>query len=157
MTTSWVSINGTLSSMAALDRYSDGARDVIGFARDEAAGLRYDYVGTEHVLLGLLRQCVADVLSCLDALGVTFVGVRWEVAARAPDAELDEPPPFAPDALRVIELARVAADRRGHALVLPADLLLAAAFDQGQAREIMVRRGADADAVRDLLDRFGRS
>ena len=122
-------------------------------AEDEAADLGFALVGTEHVLLGLLRQADAKVMLCLDAWGVTLNGVRWDVAVRVPATAPDGPPVLALETERVIELARVAADRRGHPTVLPSDLLLAAVFVRGEAAQILAERGADAFAVRDLLDR----
>ena len=106
------------------ERYTEGARQVVVLAQEEARALRSTEIGTGHLLLGVLR--VVPVLAPVSA---------DDVRARlgAGDAEDGIPLPFTDAAKRVLELASQEPHRLGHAQVSPGHLLLALAADPDAA------------------------
>ena len=98
------------------DRFTDGARRAIVLAQDEARRLNHSYIGTEHLLLGLLREGQGVAATALEVLGVSLDGVRRQVeetigrGAKIPGAHL----PFTPPAKEAIERSLQEAMRLEH-------------------------------------------
>jgi ATP-dependent Clp protease ATP-binding subunit ClpA len=89
------------------ERFTDRARQVVVFAQDEARMVRHDYIGTEHILLGLLREDDGVAARVLDSLGITADRVRSEVARYAGQGDVVSTGqiPFTARAKRALELA----------------------------------------------------
>jgi ATP-dependent Clp protease ATP-binding subunit ClpC len=137
-----------------VDGFSDEAREVVLRAREEAVSLGYNFVGTEHLLLGLLRQPDTLASRVLTRCDMTLERVRWDVAARGGTgaAPMPERPPLTPRARRVLELAAHAAGRFGRDFVNPEDILLAVAFEsESAAAQLLASFGTDGDQLRDEL------
>src|SRR6185312_9472594 len=89
------------------ERFTERARQVVVLAQDEARALRHNYIGTEHLLLGLLREEEGVAARVLDALGVTTDEVRaqvGEVVGRGDEVATGQIP-FTPRAKKVLELS----------------------------------------------------
>ena len=89
------------------ERFTKRARDVVVLAQDEGRALKHNYIGTEHLLLGLLREEEGIAARVLESLDITVEEVRAQVARIV--GEGDEPPtghvPFTPRAKKVLELS----------------------------------------------------
>jgi ATP-dependent Clp protease ATP-binding subunit ClpC len=124
------------------ERFTERARQVVVLAQDEARALRHNYVGTEHLLLALLREDTSRAAQVLDSFDVTHEEVVAQVARIV--GRGDEPVggeiPFTPRATRVLERALGEADALGRKEVSTEHVLLALA------------REGDAVAARILLD-----
>jgi len=90
------------------ERFTEPARQVVVLAQDEARGLRHNYIGTEHLLLGLLREEEGAAARALGTLGVTADDVHARVAqiiGQGDESVTAAPIPFTPRAKKVVELA----------------------------------------------------
>ncbi len=133
------------------DRFTDGARRAIVLAQDEARRLNHSYIGTEHLLLGLLREGQGVAATALEVLGVSLDGVRRQVeetigrGAKIPGAHL----PFTPPAKEAIERSLQEAMRLEHRHLGTEHLLLGLLQEDGDtAIQILVALGTDADRAR---------
>ena len=134
------------------ERFTERARQVVVLAQDEARELRHDYIGTEHVLLGLLREEDGVAARVLASLGVELDAVRDEVVkiVGSGDEEPTGQIPFTPRAKKVLELALREALTIGHNYVGTEHLLLGIAREgEGVASRILDDLGADAERIRD--------
>jgi ATP-dependent Clp protease ATP-binding subunit ClpC len=123
------------------ERFTEQARQVVVLAPDEARGLVHSYIGTEHLLLGLLRQEQGVGARVLDSLDVTFVEVRTRVAriVGRGDAVASGQIPFTPRAKKVLELALREALALGHRDIGTEHLLLGLVREnQGVVARILV-------------------
>jgi Clp amino terminal domain, pathogenicity island component len=134
------------------ERFTERARQVVVLAQEEARFFKHDYIGTEHILLGLLR--VEDGLAArvLATLGITVDEVRMQVTQMVGDG--DEAArgqiPFTPRAKKVLELSLREALSIGHNHIGTEHILLGLARENdGVAARIMLELGADAQRVRD--------
>jgi len=144
------------------ERFTERARQVVVLAQDEARSLNHNYIGTEHLLLGLLREEEGVGASVLESLGVTLEEVRAQVAriVGQGDDVMSGQIPFTPRAKKVLELSLKEALRLGHNHIGTEHLLLGLAREnQGVASRILLDFGVDAERVRDEVLRFlsGRS
>jgi ATP-dependent Clp protease ATP-binding subunit ClpA len=98
------------------ERFTERARQVVVLAQEEARMLRHNYVGTEHELLGLLREQEGLAARVLESLGVTIEGVRDQVRQIVGSGEevTSGQIPFTPRAKKVLELALHEAMALGH-------------------------------------------
>ena len=91
------------------ERFTERARQVVVLAQDEARSLRHNYIGTEHLLLGLLREEEGLAARALESLGVTLEDTRAKVREAVGEGALDAPVtgqiPFTADAKKTLELA----------------------------------------------------
>ncbi len=136
------------------ERFTDSAREVIVLSQKESRALQHDYIGTEHLLLGLLREehsLAAQVLSSLD---LTFSGVQAQVERivgrgdGVPPGEI----PFTRHATKTLDLAVGEALSLGHTDVGAEHILLALAHDnEGVACRVLRHFGADAETIRNRL------
>ena len=133
------------------ERFTEPARQVVVSAQVEARALRHNYIGTEHILLGLIRQGDSLAARVLDSLGVGFEDVRSQVARIV--GEGDEVTtgqiPFTPRAKRVLELSLREGLSLGHNYIGTEHLLLGLAREnEGVAIQILLDFGADAEKIR---------
>jgi ATP-dependent Clp protease ATP-binding subunit ClpC len=138
------------------ERFTERARQVVVLAQDEARALQHNYVGTEHVLLGLLREEQGIAARVLESLGVTIEAVREQVARIVGQGDVAEAGqiPFTPRAKRVLELALREALSLGHNWIGTEHLLLGLARENdGVAMQVLLDFGVDADRIRDEVVR----
>jgi ATP-dependent Clp protease ATP-binding subunit ClpC len=133
---------------------SDRARQALLLAQDEARTLNHSYVGTEHVLLGLLREEDGVAATVLASLGVTHERVRVAVIrmmGRGIEAATGELPLTGP-AQAAVDRAGREASVRGDEQVGTDHILLALIFDPGgAAARILLQLDADAVAIRSAV------
>jgi ATP-dependent Clp protease ATP-binding subunit ClpC len=139
------------------ERFTANARRVIVQAQDEARRLQHNYIGTEHVLLGLLG--VPDGLGgrALAGLGLSLEGTREEVTAiiGTGSTEPSGRIPFTPRAKKVLELARREAFQLGHHYIGTEHLLLGMIREgEGVAAQVLAGLGADLNGVRQQVLRL---
>jgi ATP-dependent Clp protease ATP-binding subunit ClpC len=132
------------------ERFTERARQSVVLATQEARALRHNYIGTEHLLLGLLREEEGLAARVLNGLDVTAERVREQVV-RIVDRgeEVTEQPPFAPRAKEGLELAYREALGMGNNYIGTEHLLLAlSSQDMGLASRLLSEFGADATRIR---------
>jgi ATP-dependent Clp protease ATP-binding subunit ClpA len=134
------------------ERFAQQARQVVVWAQEEARGLRHTYIGSEHILLGLLREEQGLAARVLDSLGVTVGRVRVQVVRIVGAGE--EPSsgqiPFTPQAKQVLEMALREAASLGHDYVATEHILLGLLRDdQGVAVRILLDCDVDLPDLRD--------
>src|SRR2546427_2359504 len=132
------------------ERFTERAREVVVLAQDEARALRHNYIGTEHLLLGLLREegVAARVLGSLE---IRLEEVRAQVArivGHGDEAAAGQIP-FTPRAKKVLELALREARTLGHDYIGTEHVLLGIVREnQGVAAGILLDLDADAETIR---------
>jgi ATP-dependent Clp protease ATP-binding subunit ClpC len=133
------------------ERFTDRARRVLVLAQEEARELNHAYIGTEHILLGLIREGEGVAAKALDALGVTFEAVREKVeeAIGANTSATPGSPPFTPRAKKVLELSLREALQLGHSYIGTEHMLLGLVREgEGVAAQVLQQLGADLSRVR---------
>jgi hypothetical protein len=137
------------------ERFSDRARLVLVLAREEAAQLGQPFLGTEHILLGLLREGRGLGGQALESLGVTLDAVRREVQRSAEPSEEGSgvaQPPFTSPAKKLLELSLREALRLGSNDIGTEHLLLGLVEErEGTGHEILESLGAGPDRVREKV------
>jgi ATP-dependent Clp protease ATP-binding subunit ClpC len=134
-----------------LERFTDRARRVVVLAQEEARMLEHDYIGTEHLLLGLVHDGGGVAARALEALGISLDAVRQQVEQIIGRGQQPRSGsiPFTPRAKKVMELARRESDAMGHGYVGTEHLLLGLVREgDGVAAQVLVRLGADLNRVR---------
>jgi ATP-dependent Clp protease ATP-binding subunit ClpA len=143
------------------ERFTKRARQVVVLAQDEARTLKHNYIGTEHILLGLLREEESPAARVLEGLGVTVEKVRAQVARIV--GEGDEVTsgqiPFTPRAKKALELSLRDALSLGHDYIGTEHVLLGLVrVNEGVAARILLGFDADAEKVRaEVLRSLGAS
>lgn len=133
------------------ERYTERAREVVMLAQDEARSLKHNYIGTEHLLLGLLREEEGRAARVLNHAGIHVEDVRKFVikVIGEGDESLTGQSPFTPRARKVCELALREALALGHRYVGTEHLLLGLVREnEGVAARYLNEHGADPDKVR---------
>jgi heme-degrading monooxygenase HmoA len=133
------------------ERFTERARQVVVFAQAEARALKHNYIGTEHLLLGLLREEQGLAARVLESLGIRIADVRAEVARIVGPGEEVTPGqiPFTPRAKKVLELALREGLALGHNYIGTEHVLLGLVREnEGVAARILLDFGADAEKVR---------
>jgi ATP-dependent Clp protease ATP-binding subunit ClpC len=136
------------------ERFTERGRQVVVFAQDEARALKHNYIGTEHILLGLLREEEGIAAQALDAFEVTLEEVRAQVAqiVGQGDEVVSGQIPFTPRAKKVLDLALREAISLGHNHIGTEHILLALVRENGSvAMRILLDLGADAETIRDAV------
>ena len=131
------------------ERFTERARQVVVLAQDEARALKHNYIGTEHILLGLLREEEGLAARVLESLGITVEEVRAQVAriVGQGDEVTTGQIPFTPRAKKVLELALREALSLGHNYIGTEHILLGLVREtEGVAARLLL--GLDADAVK---------
>ena len=139
------------------ERFTERARQVVVLAQEEARALRHNYIGTEHLLLGLLREEQGIGARVLESLGATLDGVRAQVAEIVGQGEdvVGGQLPFAPRGKRVLDLALREALAMGHNWIGTEHVLLGLVRENdGVAMQILLDRGLSADRIRDEVVRM---
>jgi ATP-dependent Clp protease ATP-binding subunit ClpA len=133
------------------ERFTDRAKQVVVLAQEEARMLNHNYLGTEHLLLGLVHEGEGVAARALESLGISLGSVRQQVeeiigqGQQAPGGHI----PFTPRAKKVIELAQREADDLGHNYIGTEHLLLGLVREgEGVAAQVLVKLGADLAGVR---------
>jgi ATP-dependent Clp protease ATP-binding subunit ClpC len=133
------------------ERFTDRARRVVVLAQEEARMLSHDYIGTEHILLGLIHEGEGVAATALESLGISLETVRQEVeeiigrGREAPSGHI----PFTPRAKKVLELSLREALQLGHNYIGTEHILLALIREgEGVAAQVLVKLGADLNRVR---------
>jgi ATP-dependent Clp protease ATP-binding subunit ClpC len=133
------------------ERFTNRARRVVVLAQEEARMLNHNYIGTEHILLGLSHEGEGVAAQTLQSLGISLRQVRQEVEAiigqgqSAPSAHI----PFTPRAKKVLELALREALQLNHDYIGTEHILLGVVREgEGVAAQILLRLGADLPRVR---------
>jgi Clp amino terminal domain, pathogenicity island component len=138
-------------------RFTDRARTVVVLAQDEARRLDHNYIGTEHLLLGLIREGEGVAAKALEALGISLDSVRQQVeqiigqGQQAPSGHI----PFTPRAKKVLELSLRESQQLGHNYIGTEHILLGVIHPgDGVARQVLVKLGADPNRVRQQVIRL---
>jgi ATP-dependent Clp protease ATP-binding subunit ClpA len=134
------------------ERFTEQARQVIVFAQEEARGLRHNYIGTEHMLLGLLREQEGLAARVLGQLDITVERVRAQMlrVVSAGEETVSGQIPFTPRAKKVLELALREALGLGHNYIGTEHILLGLVRENdGVAMRILRDLGVNPEKVRD--------
>ena len=144
------------------DRFTDSAKRVLAFAQDEAMRFRHNYIGTEHILLGLIREQEGVAARALQALGAELAKARTAVGFIIGQGEAVTTPSeitLSPRTKKVIELAIDEARKLGHGRVGTEHLLLGLAREgEGIASGVLESLGITMDKVRrQVIETLGQS
>ena len=133
------------------ERFTDRARRVVVLAQEEARLLNHNYIGTEHILLGLIHEGEGVAAKALESLGISLEAVRAQVeeiighGGPAPSGHI----PFTPRAKKVLELSLREALQLGHNYIGTEHILLGLIREgEGVAAQVLVKLGADLSRVR---------
>ncbi|MDA8261944.1 MAG: ATP-dependent Clp protease ATP-binding subunit [Actinomycetota bacterium] len=133
------------------ERFTDRARRVLVLAQEEARLLNHNFIGTEHILLGLIHEGEGVAAKALESLGISLEAVREKVEeligpASGPSAGS---PPFTPRAKKVLELSLREALQLGHNYIGTEHMLLGLVREgEGVAAQVLTSLGADLSRVR---------
>ena len=144
------------------ERFTDRARRVVVLAQEEARLLNHNYIGTEHILLGLIHEGEGVAAKALESLGISLESVRGQVeeiigqGGNSPSGHI----PFTPRAKKVLELSLREALQLGHNYIGTEHILLGLIREgEGVAAQVLVKLGADLARVREqviqLLSAYG--
>ena len=133
------------------ERFTERARRVVVLAQEEARMLTHNYLGTEHILLGLAREGEGVAARALESLGISLEAVRQQVeeiigrGQEAPSGHI----PFTPRAKKVLELSLREAQQLGHNYIGTEHILLGLIREgSGVAAQVLVKLGADLNRAR---------
>lgn len=133
------------------ERFTDRARRVVVLAQEEARMLNHNYIGTEHILLGLIHEGEGVAAKALESLGISLEAVRSQVeeiigqGQQAPSGHI----PFTPRAKKVLELSLREALQLGHNYIGTEHILLGLIREgEGVAAQVLMKLGADLSRVR---------
>jgi ATP-dependent Clp protease ATP-binding subunit ClpC len=136
------------------ERFTDRARRVVVLAQEEARLLNHNYIGTEHILLGLIHEGEGVAAMALESLGISLEAVRAQVeeiigqGQSAPTEHI----PFTPRAKKVLELSLREATQLGHNYIGTEHILLGLIREgEGVAAQVLVKLGADLSRVRQQI------
>ena len=139
------------------ERFTDRARRVIVLAQEEAKALNHNYIGTEHILLGLVREGEGVAAKALESLDISLDAVRAQVqdiigqGQQKPTAHI----PFTPRAKKVLELSLREALQLGHNYIGTEHILLGLIREgEGVAAQVLVKLGADLNRVRQQVNQL---
>ncbi|MDQ3449431.1 MAG: ATP-dependent Clp protease ATP-binding subunit [Actinomycetota bacterium] len=133
------------------ERFTDRARRVVVLAQEEARMLNHNYIGTEHILLGLIHEGEGVAAKALESLGISLDAVRQQAediigkGQQAPSGHI----PFTPRAKKVLELSLREALQLGHNYIGTEHILLGLIREgEGVAAQVLIKLGADLNRVR---------
>jgi ATP-dependent Clp protease ATP-binding subunit ClpC len=133
------------------ERFTDRARRVLVLAQEEARLLNHNFIGTEHILLGLIHEGEGVAAKALESLGISLEAVREKVEETIGPAgsSTTGSPPFTPRAKKVLELSLREALQLGHNYIGTEHMLLGLVREgEGVAVQVLVSLGADLSRVR---------
>ena len=132
------------------ERFTDRARRVVVLAQEESRLLNHNYIGTEHILLGLIHEGEGVAATVLESLGVSLEGARARIeeivghGVEAPSGHI----PFTPRSKKVLELSLREAMQLGHNYIGTEHILLGMIREaQGVAAQVLVEEGLDLETV----------
>ncbi|OGW80735.1 MAG: ATP-dependent Clp protease ATP-binding subunit ClpC, partial [Omnitrophica bacterium RIFCSPHIGHO2_02_FULL_51_18] len=135
------------------NKFTERARKVILLAKQEAKRFNHDYIGTEHILLGLLREGEGVAAAVLQSLGMNLNNIRLEVeklVQLGPTTVVSGDLPFTPKAKKVMEIAMEEARNLGHNYIGTEHLLLGLIREgEGVASQVFMNMGLDLEKVRE--------
>ncbi len=135
------------------NKFTERARKVILLAKQEAKRFNHDYIGTEHILLGLLREGEGVAAAVLQSLGMNLNNIRLEVeklVQLGPATVVSGDLPFTPKAKKVMEIAMEEARNLGHNYIGTEHLLLGLIREgEGVASQVFMNMGLDLEKVRE--------
>jgi ATP-dependent Clp protease ATP-binding subunit ClpC len=139
------------------ERFTDRARNVVVLAQEEARLLKHNYIGTEHILLGLVRESEGIAAQALQALGIGLEAVREQVqeiigtGQHAPSGTI----PFTPRAKKVLELSLREAMQLGDSYIGTEHILLGLIREgEGVAAQVLVKLDGNLNKVRQQVIRM---
>ncbi len=139
------------------ERFTDRARKIVVFAQQEARLLNHDYIGTEHLLLGLIREGEGLAAKALESMGISLEAVRAEVVDAVGEGD-GAPPghiPFTARAKKVLELSLREALQLGHDYIGTEHVLLGLIREgEGVAAQVLEKLGADLERVRESVNQL---
>jgi len=134
------------------NRFTERARKVIILAKEEARRFNHDYIGTEHILLGLIREGEGVAAAVLQKLEVSLENIRLEIeklVQPGPTTQIIGDIPFTPRAKKALELAAEEARSLGHNYIGTEHLLLGLIREgEGIASQVLLNLGLDLNSVR---------
>jgi ATP-dependent Clp protease ATP-binding subunit ClpC len=140
------------------DRFTDRARRVVVLAEEEARMLNHNYIGTEHILLGLIHEGEGAAAKALESLGISLDAARQqagEIIGRGQQAPSDHIS-FTPRAKKVLEPSLREGLQLGHDYFSTEDILLGLIRESGGiAARVLVRLGADLNRLRQQIVAVG--
>jgi ATP-dependent Clp protease ATP-binding subunit ClpC len=140
------------------ERFTDRSRRVVVLAQEEARTLNHEYVGTEHILLGLIREDGGVAAQALESLGIGEEAARQQVEEIVGRGQADlarEHLPFTPQGKKVLQLSLREAMALGHGYVGTEHLLLGLVrVDEGAASRVLNGLGADPNRIRQQVIRL---
>jgi ATP-dependent Clp protease ATP-binding subunit ClpC len=142
------------------NRFTERARKVIILAKEEARRFNHDYIGTEHILLGLIREGEGVAATVLQKMGVSLENIRLEIeklVQPGPTTQIIGDIPFTPRAKKALELAAEEARSLGHNYIGTEHLLLGLIREgEGVASQVLLNLGLDLNTVRnEVMDILG--
>src|SRR6266545_1657941 len=139
------------------ERFTDRARRVVVLAQEEARMLNHNYIGTEHILLGLMHEAGGFAAKALESLNISLEAVRQQVeeiigqGQAAPTGHI----PFTPRAKKVLELSLREALQLGHNYIGTEHILLGLIREgEGVAAQVLQKLGADPNRVRQTVSQL---
>jgi hypothetical protein len=148
------SLTFRLRGVAMFERFTDRARRVVVLANDEARLLNHNYIGTEHLLLGLLSEREGVACEALESLGISLEAVRHDIeeivgkGKSTPTGHV----PFTPRAKKVLEISLREALQLSHNYIGTEHILLGLVREgEGVAAQVLVKRGAGLNSVRERV------
>lgn len=136
------------------ERFTDRARRVVVLAQEEAKMLNHNYIGTEHLLLGLIHEGEGVAAKALQSMDISLEAVRQQVEDIIPPGQ-QQPTghiPFTPRAKKVLELSLREALQLGHNYIGTEHILLGLIREgEGVAAQVLVKLGADLNRVRQTV------
>ncbi len=137
------------------NRFTERARKVIILAKEEAKRFNHDYIGTEHILLGLVREGEGVAASVLEKMGLSLENIRLEIeklVQPGPTTQIIGDLPFTPRAKKALELAAEEARALGHNYIGTEHLLLGLIREEeGVASQVLMNLGLDLETVRNKI------
>ncbi|MBU1905973.1 MAG: ATP-dependent Clp protease ATP-binding subunit [Candidatus Omnitrophica bacterium] len=134
------------------NRFTERARKVIILAKEEARRFNHDYIGTEHILLGLVREGEGVAAAVLQKMGVSLENIRLEIeklVQPGPSTQIIGDIPFTPRAKKALELSAEEARSLGHNYIGTEHLLLGLIREgEGIASQVLLNLGLDLNKVR---------
>jgi ATP-dependent Clp protease ATP-binding subunit ClpC len=137
------------------NRFTERARKVIILAKEEAKRFNHDYIGTEHILLGLIREGEGVAATVLEKMGLSLENIRLEIeklVQPGPATQIIGDLPFTPRAKKALEMAAEEARALGHNYIGTEHLLLGLIREEeGVASQVLINLGLDLNTVRNKV------
>jgi ATP-dependent Clp protease ATP-binding subunit ClpC len=137
------------------NRFTERARKVIILAKEEAKRFNHDYIGTEHILLGLIREGEGVAATVLEKMGISLENIRLEIeklVQPGPTTQIIGDLPFTPRSKKALELSAEEARSLGHNYIGTEHLLLGLIREEeGVASQVLMNLGLDLETVRNKI------